>query len=96
MARSAMRAARALLPIALVASCTTGGSEATGPAPGSTAWYETASPQQVANYFRAQCVAIGYIPGTPGIAECIKNEAKAAQQSNVARAAAVAAATAGN
>ena len=96
MERSAMRAARALLPIALVTSCTAPGSEATGPAPGSVAWYETASPQQVANHFRVQCVAAGYMPGTPEIAECIKREAKAARQPNVARAAAIAAATAGN
>jgi hypothetical protein len=91
-----MRVARALLPMVLVAGCTAGSSVTTGPTPGSAAWYETASPQQIANYFRAQCVAFGHLPGTPEIAECIKKEADAARQSNVARAAAIAAATAGN
>ena len=59
------------------------------------AWYETASPEKIANYFRSQCVVYGHLPGTPEMAECIGKEASAAKQTNVARSAAIAAATAG-
>lgn len=96
MARSAMRAAWALLPLALVAACTAVRSEANGPTPGSAAWYETASRQQITNHFRGQCVAFGYLPGTPEMAECIGREASAARQSKIARSAAIAATTAEN
>ena len=46
------------------------------------------SPKVVANYLRGQCVAYGYMPGTPEIASCIQREAAANKQSNVARSAA--------
>jgi hypothetical protein len=85
-----------VLMAALVVGCTGDGGEARGPAPGSPAWYETASVESMASYFRAQCVAQGYLPGTREMADCIRAEASAAGQSNVARSAAIAAATAGN
>jgi hypothetical protein len=90
----ALRMSCTLLVLALV-GCTSTGDETGGPTPGSDAWYETASPKQIANYFRSQCVAYGYMPGTPEMAECIGKEASAAKQTNVARSAAIAAATAG-
>lgn len=74
--------------------CTSAGNGPTGPAPGTDAWYATASPEKIANYFRSQCVTYGYLPGTPEMAECIGKEARAAKQANVARSAAIAAATA--
>jgi hypothetical protein len=93
----AIRSAQALLlPVVCAVGCTAVGGESAGSPPGSAAWYETASPEQIGNYFRTQCVASGYLPGTPEMAECIRREANAAKQSDVARAAAIAAATAGN
>lgn len=85
-----------LLLLALVAGCTSAGGEISGPAPGSPEWYETASPESIANHFRTRCIAYGYLPGTPEMADCIKKEAAASRQPNIARSAAIAAATAGN
>ena len=89
-----MQASWMFLLLALV-GCTSTGDGAAGPAPGTDAWYETASPEKIANYFRSQCVVYGHLPGTPEMAECIGKEASAAKQTNVARSAAIAAATAG-
>ena len=84
-----------LLPLALIAGCTSVDNGKSDVVAGSPAWFDTASPKVVANYFRGQCVAYGYMPGTPEIASCIQREAAANEQSNVARSAASAAATAG-
>ena len=84
-----------LLPLALVVGCTSVDSGNSGVVAGSPAWFEAASPKAIANYFRGQCIAYGYMPGTPEIASCIQREAAANKQSNVARSAAIAAATAG-
>lgn len=89
-----MQALSTFLLLAL-AGCTSASSGTGGPAPGSDAWYETASPEKIANYFRSQCVTYGYLPGTPEMAECIGKEASAAKQTHVARSAAIAAAAAG-
>ena len=85
-----------LLPFAIVAGCTSGAPQNSGPPTGSQAWFETASTQETTNYFRGQCVASGYMPGTAEMAQCIEREADAHNQTNVARRAAVAGATAGN
>ena len=84
-----------LLPFALVAACTSVDSGKSDVVAGSPAWFATASPEVITNYFRRQCVFYGYMPGTPEIASCIQREAAANKQSNVARSAAVVAATAG-
>lgn len=81
-----------LLP-ALVAGCASGSGETSHPAPGSPAWYETASQQSIAEYLRARCVNYGYMLGTSEMAECIRKEASAAGQTNIAHTATMAGAT---
>lgn len=83
-----------LLPLAIIAGCTSTAQNGSGPPRGSDAWFETASDQDVTNYFRGQCVSYGYMPGTKAIAQCIEDEAKARDQMNVARRAAIAGSTA--
>ena len=85
-----------LLPLAIIAGCTSTAQETSGPPRGSDAWFETASDQDITNYFRGRCVSYGYMPATKEIAQCIQDEAKAHDQMNVARRAAVAGSTAGN
>ena len=85
-----------LLPLAIIAGCIGTAQENSGPARGSDAWFETASDQDITNYFRERCVSYGYMPGTRQIAQCIEGEAKAHDQMNVARRAAVAGAIAEN
>jgi hypothetical protein len=53
-----------LLPLALIAGCTSVDNGKSDVVAGSPAWFDTASPKVVANYFRGQCVAYGYMPGT--------------------------------
>lgn len=53
--------------------------------PGSPAWFATASPDTVAAYFGKRCVAYGFKPGTPEMAQCIENEAQAKQHNNTLR-----------
>jgi hypothetical protein len=84
-----------LFPFALVVGCTSVDSGNGGVAAGSPAWFATASPEAITNYFRKQCVGYGYMPGTPEMASCIQKEAVTNKQSNVARSAAIASATAG-
>jgi len=82
-----------LLPLAIVAGCTSTASDTTGPPRGSDAWFETASEQDITNYLRERCVSYGYMPATRAIAECIEGEARAHKQMNVARRAALAGGT---
>lgn len=54
-------------------------------APGSRAWFATASPDTVAAYFGQRCAAYGFKPGTPEMAQCIENEASNRQHNNALR-----------
>jgi hypothetical protein len=83
-----------LFPFALVVGCTSVDSGNGDVVTGSPAWFATASPEAITNHFRKQCVFYGYMPGTPEIASCIQREAAANKQPNIARSAAVVAATA--
>ncbi|HEY6630941.1 MAG TPA: hypothetical protein VIZ90_05790 [Rhizobiaceae bacterium] len=83
-----------LLPLAIVAGCTSTAQENSGPPRGSEAWFATASAQDITDYFRGRCVSYGYMPGTKAIAQCIEGEARARGQMNVARRAAIAGGTA--
>ena len=85
-----------LLPLALVAGCSTAAGERQGSVAGSPEWFQTATQRDLINYFRGQCVAAGVAPGTREMAECIQTEAAIHNRSDLARSAAVAAATAGN
>jgi hypothetical protein len=82
-----------LLRLAIIAGCTSTAQDSSGPSRGSEAWFATASEQDITNYFRGRCVSYGYMPGTRAIAECIEGEAKAHDQMNVARRAAIAGGT---
>jgi len=82
------------LPVAIIAGCTSVPSTG-GPAAGSQEWFETASTQDIAEYFRGRCVSLGYMPGTRQMAQCIETEARAQKQMAVARRAAAASGTAG-
>lgn len=59
-------------------------------APGSRAWFATASPDTVAAYFGQRCAAYGFKPGTVEMAQCIENEAQAKQHNNTIRSVAAA------
>jgi len=85
-----------LIPLAVVAACSTAGGEQQGPIAGSPEWFETATQRDMIDYFRGRCVAAGVAPGTREMAECVQMEASLHNRPDVARSAAVAATTAAN
>ena len=85
-----------ILSLVLIAGCSTVDSEKSGPVAGSPEWFQTASPKEIASYLRGECVASGVMVGTREMAECIQRQAAFHNQSDAARSAAFAAATAGN
>jgi hypothetical protein len=85
-----------ILPLVLIAGCTGVDGEKFIGAPGSPAWFSTASPNTVATYFRDRCTAYGFVQGTPEMAQCIQQEAASKRQSNAIRGAAIASANQAN
>jgi len=67
----------ALLPLIAVASgCTGSTGETYLGRPGSPAWFATAAPQTIADYYAQQCASYGFKPGTVEMAQCIQSEAQ--------------------
>lgn len=58
-------------------------------APGSPAWFATASPETQASFFRKRCAAYGFPEGSPQMAQCIMSEAGSTRQAASARSTAV-------
>lgn len=81
---------KALLTLLLLAGCTGVDGEHYVGAPGSRAWFATASPDTIAAYFGKRCAAYGFKPGTPEMAQCIENEAQNSQHNNAIRSVAAA------
>ena len=53
--------------------------------PGSPAWFATATPDQIAAHYQAQCQSYGFQVGTPEMAQCIAQSAEAARNRATAR-----------
>ena len=62
--------------------------------PGSPAWFATAAPETIADYFVRRCRTYGFQPGTVEMAQCVQNEAQATRNRNAIRGAALAQANA--
>lgn len=84
---------RKILPLLLLAlaGCTGTQGETYLGRPGSPAWFATAAPETIVDYFVRRCAAYGFQPGTPQMAQCVQQEAGATQNRNALRAAVIAA-----
>jgi len=81
---------KTLIVLLALAGCTGVDGERYLGAPGSRAWFATASPDTIADYFGKRCAAYGFKQGTPEMAQCIENEAQSRQHNNAIRSAAAA------
>lgn len=79
-----------LLCLFVLPACTGVDGETYMGRPGSPAWFATAHPATIAAYFRAQCEAYGFKPGTDALAQCIENESQNKRNANATRALAIA------
>ena len=79
-----------------LAGCTGAGGEKYLGMPGSPAWFATAGPKTISEYFSSICIGYGFTMGTPEMAQCIQTEAVSSRQQNAIRGAAIANATALN
>lgn len=77
-----------VLSLLLVTACTGANGDKYVGAPGSPAWFATASMDTKMAYFGQQCAGYGYRQGTPEMAQCIASETRDARSDARARMAA--------
>ncbi len=76
----------ALVPLALAACGTNPDGSTVVGMPGSPAWFATASPEVMREYFSRRCEAYGLDAAAPGMNSCIEREARAEIADNEAEA----------
>lgn len=74
-----MRKQYLVVTAALLTACTGVQGETYLGRPGSPAWFATASPDTIADYFVRRCQTYGFQLGTPEMAQCVQQEAGAAR-----------------
>ena len=84
--RTALSLYSALVALTLVACGTNPDGSTVIGAPGSPAWFKTASPEVMREYFSRRCTAYGYVDATPEMNACIERDARAEIADNEAKA----------
>lgn len=83
---------RKFLPLlVIIAGCTGTQGETYLGRPGSPAWFATAAPETIADYFIRRCQSYGFRMGTLEMAQCVQSEAGATRNRNAVRMAVAAA-----
>jgi hypothetical protein len=70
------------LPFLAIAGCTASQGETFLGAPGSPAWFASATPQTIADYFGQRCESYGFSKDTTEMAQCIEAEAQLGKTQN--------------